>query len=173
MTRAKFLVLLWRELNFFNISARCCRSPILPTDSIRRFLSHVTRSVTQRVTEIQRELPHLGPRQPGSQLAGVETVQEEVLRSSSHNLLIVKNRESRRSSVLSLSGEDHGVASVAGVTRTRGVEETPNMVTGKHAVKGVNTRHVSTNSSHELDYEFYYHVSLLLWSGARRWGCGC
>ena len=91
----------------------------------------------------------------------METVQEEVLRSSSHNLLIVNNRESRRSSVLSLSGEDHGVASVAGVTRARGMEETPNMVTGKHAVKGVNTRHVSTNSSHELDYEFYYHVSLL------------
>ena len=45
--------------------------------------------------------------------------------------------------MLSLSGEDHGVASVAGVTRARGVEETPSMVTGKHAVKGVNTRHVS------------------------------
>ena len=72
------------------------------------------------------------------------------MRSYSHNLLIVKNRESRRSSVLSLSGEDHGVASVAEVTRTRGVEEAPNMVTGKHAVKGVNTRHVSTHSSQIL-----------------------
>ena len=85
----------------------------------------------------------------------METVQEEVLRSSSHNLLIVNNRESRRSSVLSLSGEDHGVASVAGVTRARGVEEAPNMVTGKHAVTGVNTRHVSTNSSHESNESYY------------------
>ena len=44
--------------------------------------------------------------------------------------------------MLSLSGEDHGVASVAGVTRTRGAEETPSMVTGKQFVKEVNTRHV-------------------------------
>ena len=45
--------------------------------------------------------------------------------------------------MLSLSGEDHGVASVAGVTSTRGAEETPTMVTGKQFVKEVNTRHVS------------------------------
>ena len=45
--------------------------------------------------------------------------------------------------MLSLSGEDHGVASVAGVTSTRGAEETPSMVTGKQFVKEVNTRHVS------------------------------
>ena len=50
-------------------------------------------------------------------------------------------RESRRSSVLSVSGEDHGVASVAGGTRTRGAEEeTPSMVTGKQFVQGGNTR---------------------------------
>ena len=41
-----------------------------------------------------------------------------------------------------MSGEDHGVASVAGVTRTRGAEEeTPTMVTGKQFVKGGNTKY--------------------------------
>ena len=44
--------------------------------------------------------------------------------------------------MLSVSGEDHGVASVAGVTRTRGAEEeTPTMVTGKQFVKGGNTKY--------------------------------
>ena len=42
-----------------------------------------------------------------------------------------------------MSGEDHGVASVAEVTRTRGAgEETPSMVTGKQFVQGGNTRQV-------------------------------
>lgn len=61
-------------------------------------------------------------------------------------------RESRRSSVLSVSGEDHGVASVAGVTRARGpdTEETPTMVTGKQFVQGDNTRQVVTQSSSEI-----------------------
>ena len=46
-----------------------------------------------------------------------------------------------------MSGEDHGVASVAsvtGVTRARGEEETPTMVTGKQFVKGGNTRYKSS-----------------------------
>ena len=38
--------------------------------------------VTQRVTQIQRDLPHLGPGQSGPELAGVETVTEEVRLSS-------------------------------------------------------------------------------------------
>ena len=51
-------------------------------------------------------------------------------------------RESRRSSVLSVSGEDHGVASVAGVTRARGeeAETVDTMVTGKQFVRAGNTR---------------------------------
>ena len=85
MTWAKFLstsLTLQRQL--LNFSAR---SPVRHADPLRRCLSRVTQPVTQPVTQIQRELPHLGPRQPGSQLAGVETVQEEVLGSSSHKLL--------------------------------------------------------------------------------------
>ena len=154
------------------ILASCCRPPLLCGHPI--IIRSPGPRVTQSVTQIQRDLPHLGTGQSGSRLAGVETVKEQVILSSWHKLWLwpLLTSNCQRGPALECAecvgwgpwcGQcgrgDQGPGGGGGDTR-HGHRQTV-CQGGKHQVTGHKWLQI-------LPYELVMNLS-----GARPCGCGC